>query len=262
MCPVRRTKADVASKSRQFAHGAMPPKARFQGGMGYDSYVDRFRFISMSLKKLSMASALSCAAVAASAFVSMPAQAACLSTTGETPIPNNNCLTYDSTSSPTKAILYYQDVNLGNPYWQLTGSTSTIGNFSDWEYGSDGTSWTPFNPGFTASGGVQYGTVFTTSTTPTSAPAGNPFYIRVTLSNSATLSAAYQIALRTNNDGGLDGSNRLDDTGSNLASNLTRSFTRNADPASAPVPGPLPLLGAAAAFGYSRKIRKAIRAAG
>jgi hypothetical protein len=215
----------------------------------------------MSLKKLSMASALSCAAVAASAFVSMPAQAACLSTTGETPTPNNNCLTYDSTSSPTKAILYYQDVNLGNPYWQLTGATSTIGNFSDWEYGSNGTSWTAFNPGFTASGGVQYGTVFTTSTTP-SAPAGNPFYIRVTLSNTATLSAAYQIALRTNNNGDVDGNNRLDDTGANLASNLTRSFTRNADPASAPVPGPLPLLGAAAAFGYSRKIRKAIRAAG
>ena len=218
----------------------------------------------MSLKKLSMASALSCAAVAASAFVSMPAQAACLSTTGETPIPNNNCVTYDTTSSPTKATLFYNDTNLGNNFWQLTGATSTIANFSNWEYGSDGTSWTSFNPSFTpdtGSGNAQRSTIFTTSTTP-SAPAGNPFWIRVTLSNTATLSAQYQIALRTNNDGAVDSLGRLDDTGGNLASNLTRNFTRQNDPASAPVPGPLPLLGAAAAFGYSRKIRKAIRAAG
>ena len=84
----------------------------------------------------------------------------------------------------------------------------------------------------------------------------------MTLSDTATLSAQYQIALRTNNDKAVDSQGRLDDTGGNLASNLTRNFTRVPDPVSAPVPGPLPLLGAAAAFGYSRKIRKAIRAAG
>jgi hypothetical protein len=65
-----------------------------------------------------------------------------------------------------------------------------------------------------------------------------------------------------NNNGVVDGSNRLDDTGANLASVLARNFTRQNDPPLPPVPGPLPLLGAAATFGYSRKIRKAIRAAG
>jgi hypothetical protein len=72
-----------------------------------------------------------CTAVAASAFVNMPAQAACLSTSPELPIPNNNCVTCDTTSSPVKAILYCQDLNLSNPYWQLTGATSAIGNFSN-----------------------------------------------------------------------------------------------------------------------------------
>ena len=218
----------------------------------------------MSLKKPSLAGALGCAAFVASAFVSTPAQAACLSTTGESPTPNNNCVTYDTTSSPTKAVLFYNDTNLGNNFWQLTGATSTIANFSNWEYGSNGTSWTSFNPSFTpdtGAGNAQRSTIFTTSTTP-SAPAGNPFWIRVTLSDTATLSAQYQIALRTNNDKAVDSQGRLDDTGGNLASNLTRNFTRVPDPVSAPVPGPLPLLGAAAAFGYSRKIRKAIRAAG
>ncbi|MCX5955774.1 MAG: hypothetical protein NTW51_05045 [Cyanobacteria bacterium] len=218
----------------------------------------------MSLKKLSLASALGCASLAASAFVAMPAQAACLSTTGEIPTPNNNCVTYDTTSSPTKATLFYNDSNLGNNFWQLTGGTSTIANFSNWEYGSNGTSWTSFNPSFTAdtvSGTVQRSTIFTPSTTP-SAPAKDPFWIRVTLSNTATLNAQYSINLRTNNDGAVDSRGRLDDTSENSASNLSRNFTRQNDPPAAPAPGPLPLFGAAAAFGYSRKIRKAIRAAG
>lgn len=212
------------------------------------------------MAKYLAAGALALAPAALSLLISAPAKAACLSTTAETPIPNNNCLTYDTTSSPTKAVLYYQDVNLTNPYWQLTGSMSTISNFSNWEYGSNGTSWTAFNPGFTAVGAVATGQIFDSTTTP-SAPAGSPFYIRVTLSNTATLSSSYQFALRTNNDKAVDGSGRLDDTGSNLASNLTRNFTRLPDPTPpSSVPGPLPLFGAAAAFGYSRKLRKAIRA--
>ena len=53
-----------------------------------------------------------------------------------------------------------------------------------------------------------------------------------------------------------------DDFTCNNPSLLSRSFTRVDDPATAATPGPLPLMGAAAAFGYSRKIRKAIRTAG
>lgn len=221
----------------------------------------RFYLIEMSSKKISLAAALGCAAVSATAFLGTSAQAACLTSSLEQPIPNNNCVTYNSVGSPVKASLYYNDLNLGNPYWQLTGATSTIANFSDWEYSRDGINYTAFNPGFTPdtlAGNAQRSTIFDNTTTP-SAPAGNPFYLRVTLSDTATLNSSYQIALRTNNDKAVDTLGRLDDTGNNLASNLTRNFTREENP---PVPGPLPLLGAAAAFGYSRKIRKAIRTSG
>ncbi len=217
----------------------------------------------MLLKKPSLAGALGCAAVAASAFVSMPAQAACLSTSGEMPIPYNNCVTYDLTSSPTKAILYYNDTNLSsNFYWQLSGDRNQTDALSDWEYGSNGISWTSFNPAFTGAF-WNASTIFSLLTNP-SAPAGNPFWIRVALPDYASVGYSIEFELRTNNNGVVgDFLGRLDvDESSNQGSKLTRKFTRDPDPVAAPVPAPLPLLGAAAAFGYSRKIRKAIRAAG
>jgi len=218
-----------------------------------------FRFFPV---KRSLLLGIAAAAAATSPiFFQAPSQAACLTNTGGiAPAIDNNCVTYDTTSSPTTATLYYSDSNLGNSRWQLTGTTSTIGNFSGWEY-FDGTSFTSFDPGFVASGGLQIGSIFTTLTTP-AAPAGNPFRIRVKLSDTATLNAGYQFILRTNSDGFTNGSGALDDTGNNNFSALTRQFTRVDDPVPTETPSPLPLMGAAAAFGYSRKIRKAIRAAG
>jgi len=207
----------------------------------------------MSFKKFAIAGALGCAA----AFASMPAQAACLTSNAQ-----NNCVTYDTTGGTTRAILEYTDVNLAqNNYWQITASTSTVANLSNWEYGSNGTNWTSFDPGFATSGVFQAGSIFGTGSTP-SAPAGNPFYIRVVLSNTATLNASYQFLVRTNNNSITNINGLLDDDSANNFSSLTRSFTRVNDPSTAATPGPLPLMGAAAAFGYSRKIRKAIRSAG
>ena len=211
----------------------------------------------MTFKKIIMAGALGCSAVSASVFASMPAQAACLTSNAQ-----NNCTTYDTTGGTTRAILEYTDVNLSqNNNWQITASTATVANFSNWEYGSNGTTWTSFNPGFVTSGAFQAGSIFNTGSTP-SAPAGNPFFIRVTLSNTATLNAGYQFLVRTNSNGLTNANGLLDDDAANNFSGLTRSFTRVNDPSTAATPGPLPLMGAAAAFGYSRKIRKAIRAAG
>jgi hypothetical protein len=211
----------------------------------------------MTFKKFIMAGALGCSAVSGSVFASMPAQAACLTFNAQ-----NNCTTYDTTGGTTRAILEYTDVNLSqNNNWQITASTATVANFSDWEYGSNGTTWTSFNPGFATSGAFQAGSIFNTGSIP-SAPAGNPFYIRVKLSNTATLNAGYQFIVRTNSNGLTNANGLLDDDASNNFSGLTRSFTRVDDPSTAATPGPLPLMGAAAAFGYSRKIRKAIRAAG
>jgi hypothetical protein len=212
-----------------------------------------FYLLPMSFKKFAIAGALGCAA----AFANMPAQAACLTSNAQ-----NNCVTYDTTGGTTQAILTYTDVNLfQNNNWQITASTATVANFSNWEYGSNGTTWNSFNPGFVTSGAFQAGTIFNTLSTP-SAPAGNPFYIRVTLSNTATLNAPYQFLVRTNKNSYTNSNGLLDDDASNNFSSNTRTFSRVDDPATAATPGPLPLMGAAAAFGYSRKIRKAIRTAG
>jgi hypothetical protein len=190
----------------------------------------------------------------------MPAQAACLTTTGGTaPNIDNNCVTYDTTSSPTRAILRFTDNNLATDnYRQITLNTSVLGNFSNWEFGSNGTTWTSFNPGFTVApntgGGGQVSSIV-------NGVPGNPFFLRVTLSNTATLNTPFAFTLLTNNTSDVDTFGQLV-TGFGVGSSNSRNFTRENDPPASPAPGPLPLLGAAAAFGYSRKIRKAIRAAG
>ena len=215
----------------------------------------------MTFKKFILAGALGCSAVSASVFASMPAQAACLTTNVE-----NNCVTYNTTGGITKAILAYTDINLSqNNYWQLTSTSAFVGNFSNWEYGSDGTNFTSFTPTFANNiGTAQVSQLFTlVPLTNPAAPAGSPFYIRVQLSNTAPLNSPYQFSIATNNNGYVNAAGALaDDFVGNNPSLLSRSFTRVDDPATAATPGPLPLMGAAAAFGYSRKIRKAIRTAG
>jgi hypothetical protein len=214
----------------------------------------------MTFKKFIMAGALGCSAVSASVFASIPAQAACLTTTGGTaPNIDNNCVTYDTTSSPTKAILRYTDNNLAtDTFRQITLNTSVLGNFSDWEFGSNGTSWTSFNPGFTVApntgGNGQISSIV-------SGVPGNPFFLRVTLSNAASLNSPFAFTFLTNATSSVDSNGQLI-TGFGAGSSNSRNFTRQNDPATAATPGPLPLMGAAAAFGYSRKIRKAIRTAG
>lgn len=187
--------------------------------------------------------------------MAVPAQAACLTTNDQ-----NNCETYNNTGTlPTTATVNFTDsLFASNNYWQLNSNTSSVANFSNWRYSRNGTTFTAFSPSFTTAGAFQVGTIFTTSTTP-SAPAGNPFFIRVDLSSTATVGSSFSFNLSSNSDGFTNLNGRLDDSGSNGLSSASRSFARVADPA---VPGPLPFLGAAAAFGYSRKIRKAIRTNG
>ena len=207
-----------------------------------------------------MAGALGCAAATAGVFVSMPAQAACITTS----LPGNNCVTYDTTGGTTTAILEYSDNNLTNNFWQINAYDPTYTNFSNWQYSVNGGAYTSFDPGLSSSsGGIQVGTVFNSQPAPTNT---SPFRIKVTLSNTATLNDLYGFVLYTNGNGGVTVSPNV--PAGVLANNgptyntFSRDFTRVNDPATAATPGPLPLMGAAAAFGYSRKIRKAIRSAG
>jgi len=186
---------------------------------------------------------------------SNPAHATCLTTDPATAPFANNCTTYNTVGGSNVATLRYTDPNLSNQYWQLNTANVNAANFSNWQSSTDGTIFTSLTTNFTTTGAFTSSQVFSTSP-------GNPFYLRVTLSNAATLAQNYSFTILTNNNGYTD-SNRLADDGlNNNYAALSRNFTRVADPVppSGAVPGPVPLLGAAAAFRYSRKMRRAIKA--
>jgi hypothetical protein len=212
----------------------------------------------MSLKNFAVAGAVGLATASAGVFMHMPAaQAACLTTTPEVPTPDNNCRTYDNAASPTIATLHFSDTKFStNSKYQLAGNATTFANFSDWAYSQDGTNFTSFTPTLTNSGGFTLSQVYTLT------PIGNPYFLRVALSPTATLATDYNFTLYSNSDGAIDSDGILkNNAGNNDYTALTRTFKRVGD-STAPVPGPLPLVGAFAAFSYSRKIRSAIRKAG
>jgi len=207
--------------------------------------------------KFALTGALTCAAASAAVFVTVPAQAVCLtSTPGIAPAIDNNCVTYNNVGGTTTASLHYQDSKLmTNGNWQLAGSDQTFSNYSNWHYSVDGVNYTPFAPTLTNISGFTRTEVFTTPN-----PVGNPFFLRAVLSPTATLNVPFDFTLYSNSNGATDGDGILRNTGGiNGYTALTRTSTREMDPPPPPAPGPLPLMGAAFAFGYSRKIRKAIR---
>ena len=212
----------------------------------------------MFFKNFALAGALGLATASAGFFMHMPAaQAACLTTTPETPTPDNNCRTYDNVASPTIATLHFSDTKFStNNYYQIAGNATTFSNFSNWSYSQDGTNFTPFTPTLTSSGGFTLSQVYSLN------PIGNPFFLKVTLNPAAPPNTNYNFTLYSNNDGNFDSNGILNNNaGNNDYTALTRTFAR-VDDSAAPVPGALPVLGAFAAFSYSRKIRKAIRKAG
>ena len=186
---------------------------------------------------------------------STPAHAACLTTDPATAPFSNNCTTYNTVGGPNVATLRYTDSVLSNTYWQLSTSNINVGNFSNWQSSTDGITFTSLTTNFTPDGAFTNSQIFNSSP-------GNPFYLRVTLNNAATLGQSYQFNILTNNNGYTFGSRLSDDGLNNNSGSLPRSFTRVADPVppSGTVPGPVPLLGAVAAFRYSRKMRRAIKA--
>jgi hypothetical protein len=213
-------------------------------------------FFPMFTKKLILAGALSCAAASATVLASMPAQAVCLTTTPGGPPFDNNCVTYNTVGSPVTATLHYSDNNLAtDTYSQITLNTVDVGKFSGWSWSTNATTWTPFDPMFTVApntGGNGQISAIKTGTL------ANPYYLRATLSNTAPLNTPYSFTFLSNATGNTDSFGQLI-TGFGAGASMSRNFTRQMDPPPPAAPGPLPLMGAAFAFGYSRKIRKAIR---
>lgn len=197
------------------------------------------------------------------AVISVPeAKAVCL----PPPIPNaNNCLTFDQTGTTTPTFTYV-DANLNsNGFWQLTSNYGAITQFNISTKGLTNIAWTPV-------GGAFVSQVFTPASNP-SAPILSPVSFTFEIPDGLVpIGGDYDLQLSSNNNDqrvAMTGDLVLD---GNLATNpngntysVSRASIRVDDPVIPPptdaVPGPLPLLGAGAAFGFSRRLRSRVNAA-
>jgi hypothetical protein len=171
-----------------------------------------------------------------------PGQTACLST-GDSGA--NNCLTFDgATSTATQT---YSTSNLTtNSYFQL-GFYSSNGqsySISNVEYSQNNTSYTTLG-----SGSINTGSFATTNyfSVVTLAPISVPFYVRYTINGPVSSGVTITSRLLTNNNNA-SASGVLTGPGNNFA-DIQRDST-------VPVPAPLPILGAAAAFARVKRFRR------
>jgi len=190
-------------------------------------------------------------------------KAACLY--GDLNSLGNNCTGFDA-ATPSTATIRFQDAKLndstvpvraGAKYFQLkiftarlsgTAGSYTISDFG-WSRTADGP-YTTFQNSLTV--GPTPTATSIASTAVSSPPAlGSPFFIRYTLPAGVTGGDIFDIMFLANNNQAVDDSGYLDIRTSYSGVGLTRDNE-------ALVPGPLPLAGALAAFGYSRRIRRAL----
>ena len=236
------------------------------------------------MKRVFLAGCFSVGLLAAGLVLDSPkAKAVCLTGDLSALAEGNACLTFDpntqSNAAPDYAYVQYLDSNISsNKYFQMAfydanvaplESTFTI---TDIEYGYSSpantlpTTWTPFS----TSSVVACDTCtsyFTNVLTLVSAPPSNSFYVRYRIAADSSLKngAKLEVNLLSNNDGNLDsGAELLDAAASGQSANrfvdLSRYNTVVNSTNSAP--GPLPVVGALAAFGVSRQLRRRIRQAG
>jgi len=177
-------------------------------------------------------------------------QAACLTTVAE-----NSCATFDS-STPSNVIQRFQTQNLSsNQFFQLSlltnsGITYTI---TDLAWSKDGSSFTDFNPislNLNANGSRSY-----TDIVNYGSAIGIPLYLRYTLPAGVTPGAIIEGTLIANNNGS--------NSGGILSDSLNNYQIVNRDSVAVSggiaAPAPLPILGAAGFFAYSRQLRRRIR---
>ena len=189
-------------------------------------------------------------ALAFSGALAPKAQAACLTTDQE-----NSCATFDP-ASPSTAVQLFTSVNLGtNQYFQLglltnAGISYTITNLAWSKDGSNFSDFSPLSLSLNANGTrsstdiVNYGSAI-----------GVPLYLRYTLPAGVTPGSVIQGTMIANNNGA-NNSGVLSD-----AFNNYQLINRNSLAVSGGIaaPAPLPILGAAGFFAYSRQLRRRIR---
>ena len=215
-------------------------------------------------KKLSIAG-LVVAAAASSAFLLdvTPAKAAC----SDAPSAGQNCSTFNPTSSSNLEGFGFTDSNWiqnntltgirftadESIHGGLSGSTMTFTpdpmSITNIAYSFNGTDW--LTDGINTSVTMPSGSGQSVNAVTTSQVFGSPnwsgnFRVRFTVP-SLTTSNAGQLAVRVSSNGA---------GGTNTQTRLFTSTTLT--PPAAGTPGPLPLLGAGAAFGFSRSMRRRI----
>lgn len=229
---------------------------------------------------------LSLGLVGASGFIATPAQAICL--TGGLNTSGNTCDTFNNTGTTTATLLFTDPGLNSDQYLQIgfgstnLGSTATNPSLpsgfsvTNIEYSIDNINFSPFGPG-SASQAISNnnGSTFTALYTPSfqlPSPlpgSGTTLYVRYTLPSTITTNGqVIGVYLRSNINGATNASPTQDSANTNLLSSssgdgggvTTRSNTLDltTPPPASDVPGPVPLMGGAAAFGFSRRLRRRI----
>jgi len=187
-------------------------------------------------------------ALALSGALAPKAHGACLTTVAE-----NNCATFDA-ATPSTATQTFTSANLQtNRYFQLalltTGGVSyTITGLS---YSNDNITFTNFSPTFlslNANGTRSYTNIVNNGSN-----LSLPFYLRYTLPTGVAPGSVIQGTLIANNNG----SNNLGILSDSL--NNYQLINRDSTSVASAAPAPLPILGAAGFFAYSRQLRRRIR---
>jgi hypothetical protein len=229
---------------------------------------------------------LSVSLIGLAGFVASPAQAICLSGTLNT--TGNTCSTFNNTGTSTATLLFadpglntdeflqigFSSQNLGTTPPPIQSSGFSVTNI---QYSLDNVTFLPFGTGSASqaisnSGVNSFQALYTPSfQLPAPLPSsGTTLYVRYTLPSTITTDGQLiGVYLRTNTNGNPNVGTTVDSAGTTLLSTaagdggtlLTRDnildLTTPPTPTSA-VPGPLPLMGAAAAFGVSRRLRRRI----
>lgn len=214
--------------------------------------------------------------------VGSPAHALCL--TGGLNTTGNNCQTFNNTGTTTATVLF-TDLGLnGDQFLQIGFGSASLGStpppttssgfsVSNIEYSLDGSSFTAFGTGAASqaisnNGSSSFTALYTPSLTLGSPITSNLLYVRYTLPSTITTDGQLiGVYLRSNSNGNAQANpNQFDPAGTTLLSTaagdngtlLTRDHTLDltTPPITSSAPGPLPLLGGASAFAFSRRLRR------
>lgn len=229
-------------------------------------------------KKFSIAGlVVAAAASSAFAFGAAPARAACV-TAG--PQISQNCLTFDSAATSTTLTAFgFSDLGWidGTSLTNLrfSANSTVLGSTDDWTFTPDPITISniEYSFGWTGNAGTTTWTQIGLKSKSVSLASGSTSVNAITGTNSAgsiakgsafgnTFAVRFTVPTTTSSNNGQIGV-RVGNTGA-PAGNQTQTRLYTATTSSPPAtgtPGPLPLIGAGAAFGFSRRLRSRVRIA-